>query len=223
MSGARLEPHPHGSMPAHAGGMPLEEAAAAMILIHGRGASARSMLTLESELESRGLALIAPQAAGFSWYPQSFLAPIEANEPHLSSALRRIHELVEGLATRGIPPHHVLLLGFSQGACLGSEYVARHPRRYGGVAALSGGLIGPPGIRWAQSGSLDETPIFVGCSDQDAHIPLERVQETSQHLRALGAQVDERIYPGMGHTINRDELDAVQGLIDRVRAAAGAG
>jgi predicted esterase len=194
-------------------GVPIDEARLVVILLHGRGASAEGILGLSREIRASDLAFLAPQAAGHTWYPQTFLAPIPENEPHLGSALRLVATSIADLASRGVPAERVALMGFSQGACLSLELAARHATRYAAVIALSGGLIGPPGTPRDYAGSLDGTPVFIGCSDVDAHIPLERVHESTAVLRRLGASVDERIYPGMGHTITRDELDAVDTLL----------
>ena len=194
-------------------GRPLGEAKAAMILIHGRGAPAEDILGLAGELDRPDLAYLAPQAQGYTWYPYSFMAPLEQNEPGLSSALALIGDLVERLEQAGIPPERTVLLGFSQGACLSLEYAARNARRFGGVVALSGGLIGPPGTPREYSGTLDGTPVFLGCSDRDPHIPLVRVQESTQVLERMGATVTEKIYPGMGHTVNEDEIEHVRAML----------
>jgi predicted esterase len=184
-----------------------------MILVHGRGATAEDILGLAGELGRPDLAYVAPQATGFTWYPYSFLAPMERNEPGLSSGLALIGHLVDRLGEAGIPPERTVLLGFSQGACLSLEYAARNARRFAGVAGLSGGLVGPPGTPRDYPGSFDGTPVFLGCSDRDPHIPLERVKETTEVLTRMGAQVTERIYPAMGHTVNEDELEHVRGLV----------
>ena len=202
-----------------AAGTPLAEARGAVVLIHGRGASAESILSLAGELRTEGLALLAPQAAGGSWYPHSFLMPLDQNEPHLSAALATVGATLAELEAAGIPAGRTVLLGFSQGACLATEYAARNARRYGGVVALSGGLIGPDGTPRDYPGSLDGTPTFLGCSDVDFHIHLARVEESGAIMRGLGGAVDLRIYPGMGHTVNRDELDAVRAILDGVRGA----
>lgn len=196
-----------------AAGTPLGQATAAMILVHGRGATAEDILSLGRELGRPDLAYLAPQAEGYSWYPYSFLAPMERNEPGLSNGLALLGHLVERLGSEGIPPERTVLLGFSQGACLTLEYAARNARRFAGVAGLSGGLIGPPGTPRDYPGSFDGTPVFLGCSDRDPHIPLERVKETTQVLTRMGAQVTERIYPAMGHTVNEDELERVRALL----------
>ncbi len=184
-----------------------------MILIHGRGATAESMMPLAEAFGRDDIAYVAPQAAQYTWYPQSFLAPIAANEPYLSSALQVIADLIARLANEGFAAERVGLLGFSQGACLATEFSARNARRYGCVVGLSGGLIGPPGTPRDYEGSLDATPVFLGCSDIDPHIPLQRVHETAGVLRGLGGEVDEHIYPGMGHTVNEDEIAAVRAML----------
>jgi predicted esterase len=204
---------PHRGRPVLAAGRPLAEADAAVILVHGRGGSAEDMLGLAADLDHPELAYVAPQAAGQSWYPYSFLAPIEQNEPWLSSALELLGDLVKHLESGGIPAERIVVLGFSQGACLSLELAARNARRYGGVVALSGGLIGPPGTPREYSGTFAGTPIFLGCSDRDPHIPRQRVDESAQVLEAMGAAVTERIYPGLGHTVNEDEMVFVRGLL----------
>jgi phospholipase/carboxylesterase len=206
----------HRGGPVLAAGEPLERARSAMIMVHGRGASPESILTLAPELETPGLAMLAPQANGGAWYPYSFMAPIAQNEPFLTSALAAVGDLVAYVEQQNIPVERIVLLGFSQGACLASEFVARNPRRYGGLIALSGGLIGPPGIQWSYSGSLDEMPAFLGCSDVDAHIPKERVLESEAALRKLGAAVTAKLYPGMAHTVNEDELEHARALLGRI-------
>lgn len=195
-------------------GAPLEKAKAALILVHGRGATAESMLPLAKLLGRSDIACLAPEATGNTWYPYSFLSPIEANEPHLSSALSVLAALVAKLGEEGFPPERVAFLGFSQGACLSTEFAARNARKYGCVIGLSGGLIGPPGTPRDYAGSLNGTPVFLGCSDIDPHIPVERVKETGTVLSKLGAAVDMRIYPGMGHTVNDDEIAAAKALVE---------
>lgn len=196
-------------------GHPLQEAEAAVVMVHGRGATAESILTLAEEFGRPDLAYVAPQAPGFTWYPYSFLAPIERNEPHLSSALRTLEEVLADLAAAGIPPERTVLLGFSQGACLTLEFAARHAERYAGVVALTGGLIGPPGTPREYPGLFDGTPVFVGCSDRDPHVPEERVHESAEVFRRMEARVTERIYPGLGHTVNEDEISWVKDLLSR--------
>lgn len=214
--------HPHGAERVAHLGAPLGEARAGMILVHGRGATAESILDLARVLQHPGFAYLAPQANGNQWYPNRFLAPIPSNEPGITSGLRKIESLLDELSHAGIPAERVLLLGFSQGACLTLEFVARHARRYGGVAGLSGGLIGPDGTPRDYPGSLHGTPVFLGCSDIDSHIPEPRVRETGEVLARLGANVDLRIYPGMGHTVVEDEINAVRKMMEAMRGEARA-
>lgn len=204
---------PHQGQPVLVAGEPLERAHAAMLMLHGRGASAEDILGLVVELNQPGFAYLAPQAAGHEWYPNSFLAPLASNEPGLSSALALISSLLARLAAAGIGAERTILLGFSQGACLTLEFVARHAQRYGGVAGLSGGLIGPDGTPRDYPGSLAGTPVFLGCSDRDFHIPKERVELSADVLQKMGAAVTMRLYPNMGHTINQDEVQAVQRMM----------
>lgn len=234
MRGPESEPDalrdgPHQGQPMAQSGAPLDTARAAVILVHGRGATARSILALADELDREDVAYIAPQASGNTWYPYSFLAPIEQNEPGLSSGVRAIDDARRRIEAAGIPPERTVVLGFSQGACLGLEYVARNSRRYGGVVAFSGGLIGtgslpnhsPPDDKiFEYEGSLDGTPVFIGCSDIDSHIPVKRVRQSAEAMEKLGGDVTARIYPNMGHTINEDELTFTKSLIaDVVRSA----
>jgi predicted esterase len=210
---------PHAGQPVRTAGTPLAEARAAVIMVHGRGASAESILTLAPAVAAPGVAFLAPQAGGSQgrqWYPLSFMAPIERNEPGISSGLRAIERLLTQVGAAGIPPQQTLFLGFSQGACLASEFVARHARRYGGLAVLSGALIGPDETPRNYPGSLDGTPVFLGCSDVDSHIPAVRVKESAEVLQRLGGEVTMRLYPGMGHLVNEDEIDAVRAMILRV-------
>jgi phospholipase/carboxylesterase len=206
---------PHADQPTLAAGSPVEDAELVLLLIHGRGASAEGMLPLLEAIGLERVAALAPQAAGGSWYPQSFLAPLEANQPFLDSALGRIERLVNEVMTRGTSSERISLLGFSQGACLTLEFVARHPRRYGAVIGLTGGLIGPPGTPRNYPGSMAGVPIFLGSGDPDPHVPFERVRETEAVLSRMGAGVQLRRYPGMPHTINDDELDASRELLRR--------
>jgi len=207
---------PHQGQPLLTAGEALENARAAMIMIHGRGASAEDILELAAELKQPEFVFLAPQASGNTWYPNSFLGPLASNEPGLSSGLAVIAALLEQLAGTGIPAERTMLLGFSQGACLMLEFAARNARRYGGVVGLSGGLIGPDGTPRDYAGSLAGTPVFLGCSDIDPHIPKERVEESAEVLRILGGDVTARLYPRMDHTVNRDELRFVRGMMERV-------
>jgi predicted esterase len=210
------QPTIHQNQPVERRGADLDEARAAMILVHGRGGGTESILPLLNHLERDNVAYLAPRAAGNTWYPHRFIAPRESNEPKLSSALAHLDALVSEIEDAGIASQHIVFLGFSQGACLSLEYAARHPQRFGGVIGFSGGLIGADGELTGYEGSLDDTPVFIGCSDTDAHIPIERVHESAAILAGMGADVDKRIYPGMGHTINTDEIEAARGILDSV-------
>lgn len=205
---------PHAGQPVlHRGAAP-RDARLAVVLVHGRGASADDILGLADVLSSSGdVAWLAPQAAQRSWYPLSFLAPVASNQPHLDSALAALARLLDDLARAGVPAGRTALVGFSQGACLALEFAARHAQRFAAVAGLSGGLIGPPGTPRDYPGTLAGTPVFLGCGDRDGHIPVDRVHESAAVFGRLGAGVDARIYPGMGHGINQDELDAVARLL----------
>jgi predicted esterase len=198
---------PHQNQPVLAAGKALGQAKAALILVHGRGATAQSILTLGNELYHDDFAYLAPQAAGNTWYPYSFMAPIPDNEPGISSALAAVGHVVEQVVAAGIPHERIILGGFSQGACVVLEFLARNARRHGGVLGFSGGLIGPDGTPREYDGALDGTPVFLGCSDIDIHIPKERVELTAEVLEKLGGDVTMRLYPGMGHTVNQDEID----------------
>ncbi len=204
---------PHQNQPIRVAGAPLKEARGAMVMLHGRGATAESILTLVPALGVSDFAYLAPQAGGNSWWPQSFLAPIPSNEPGISSAMLAVEGVLARITAGGVLPERTILLGFSQGACLAAEYAARHARRYGGVVSLSGGLIGPDGTPRNYEGSLEGSPVFLGCSDIDSHIPAERVRLSASVLERLGGAVTMRLYPGMGHTINDDELSAVRGIM----------
>ena len=206
-------PGPHQNQPVRSSGAPLTQAQGAVVMLHGRGATAESILTLASSLGLPDLAYLAPQAGGNSWWPQSFLAPISSNQPGISSAMQAVEDVLEMVVEGGISLERTVLLGFSQGACLATEFAARHARRYGGVAGLSGGLIGPDGTPRDYAGSLEGTPVFLGCSDIDSHIPAERVRLTASTLERLGGAVTMRLYRGMGHTINQDELEAVRAML----------
>ena len=213
---------PHAGQPIRTAGTPLAEARAAVIMVHGRGASAESILSLAPAVGAPGVAFLAPQAGGSQgrqWYPLSFMAPIERNEPGITSGLRAIGRVLAQVAAAGIPPEQTLFLGFSQGACLASEFVARNARRYGGLAVLSGALIGPDHTPRNYPGSLDGTSVFLGCSDVDSHIPAVRVEDSAEVLRRLGGEVTMRLYPGMGHLVNDDEIEAVRGMVSRTAAA----
>jgi len=194
-------------------GRPLGQAAAAMILTHGRGARPENILELADALSHPEFSYLAPAAADNTWYPYSFMAEIASNEPGISSGLSVIDGLVERVTGAGIPRERVILAGFSQGACLMATYAVRHPARYGGILVFSGGLIGPPGTSWSHQGDFEGTPVFLGCSDVDGHVPRERVSESREVFRAMGASVEERIYPGMGHLINEDEITFARSIV----------
>lgn len=207
---------PHRDQPVLLGGAPLAEAAGALVLVHGRGGSAQDMLGLARELDRPGFAWFVPEAAGRQWYPYSFLEKLERNQSHLSSALALLKRVLGRVEAAQVPFERVVLLGFSQGACLALEFAARNARRYGAIVGLSGGLIGPEGAPRDYPGSFDGTPAFLGCSDVDPHVPKRRVDETAAVLERMGATVTKRIYPGLGHTINQDEMAFVRGLLDAV-------
>jgi predicted esterase len=211
---------PHASARVLLAGADPARAAVAVLLCHGRGGSAEDMLGLRRELGSAEVTFAAPQAAGSSWYPLPFIAPLEDNEPHLSSALALVGAVVGELEDRGVPAERQLLLGFSQGGCLALEHAARNARRYGAVVGLSAGLIGPPSTLRDYGGDLQGTPVFLGCGDPDPHIPRERLEESARILRKLGGAVDLRLYPRLGHTINPDELRVVGGLLERLIGTA---
>jgi phospholipase/carboxylesterase len=203
----------HQGQPVLSAGDPINHAKAAMVMLHGRGASAESILELASELKQPGFVYLAPQAAGNTWYPNSFLAPISSNEPELSSGFVSIANVLAQLTEAAIPIERTMILGFSQGACLSLEFIARNARRYGGVVGLSGGLIGPDGTPRDYTGSLAGTPIFLGCSDIDPHIPKERVEFSAAILRQSGGDVTAKLYPKMAHTVNRDEIRFIRTMM----------
>lgn len=211
--------NPHHGQPVRIAGELLESARAAMLMVHGRGARAEDILTLANQLNQSGFAYLAPQAAGNTWYPNRFLVPIKENEPWLSSALSFVGETLTQIIKAGIPSERIVLLGFSQGACLTLEFAARNARRYGGVVGLSGALIGPDDTPRNYPGSLDGTPVFMGCSDVDFHVPKERVDQTAEVLRKLGGVVTKRLYPNMDHSVNQDEIDFVRGMMQMLLEA----
>ena len=207
---------PHKDQPALQAGADLSAAKGAMILLHGRGANATDILSLAELFERSDIAYLAPEAAGNNWWPHAFLAALARNEPYRSSALGVVTGLLARLREEGVPAECVVLAGFSQGACLALEFAARNPRRYGGIVAFSGGLMGSEVNPEAYRGSLEGTPVFMGCSDVDPHIPLRRVEETAEVLRRLGGEVTVRIYPGMGHTINEDEVNNAREILSNL-------
>ncbi len=201
---------PHAGQPIRSAGIPAGDARAAILALHGRGARAEDILSLTEQLNLPSFVVVAPQAANHTWYPNRFLAPLSSNEPWLSSALALVERALGRIAAAGIPPERTLLLGFSQGACLALEFAARHARRYGGLVGLSGALIGPEDTPRSYPGSLSGTPVFLGCSDVDPHVPKECISQAAEVLRSLGGEVTERLYPGMAHTVNQDEIEFVQ-------------
>ena len=211
---------PHQGQPVRTAGEPFDQARAAMLMVHGRGARAEDILSLADELAQPGFAYLAPQAAENTWYPNRFTAPISSNEPWLSSALAFVGDVFNQIREAGILPERIMLLGFSQGACLTLEFAARNARPYGGLVGLSGALIGPDGTPRNYKGSLEGTSVFLGCSDVDFHVPKERVQQTAEVFRRLGGEVTERLYPNMDHTINQDEIDFVRGLMRTLVASS---
>lgn len=178
----------------------------ALILLHGRGGSAEDILSLADALPVNDFSLFAPKAAAHSWYPYSFMAPINQNEPWLTGALHLLKQLVTDINNKGISNENIWFAGFSQGACLMLEFVTRNATRYGGVAAFTGGLIGDRIYLQHYNGDFKNTPVFIGTSDPDPHVPVSRVRETTALLQKMNAEVTGRIYPGMGHTISTAEL-----------------
>lgn len=207
---------PHGNQTVETAGVPLDEARAVMILVHGRNAAPRNILDLAEVLHHPAFAYLAPAAAGNTWYPYSFMAETERNEPGISSGIATLAALVARVVEAGIPRERIILGGFSQGACLASEFAVRNADRYGGVLVFSGGLIGPPGTRWEYDGDFAGTPVFFGCSDVDGHVPKSRVLESADVFARMGASVEKRLYPGMGHLINEDEIAFAQTIVDAV-------
>ena len=205
----------HQTQPVLMAGASLDKAWAAMILVHGRGASATDIMTIASEVQHPGFAYLAPQAEGNAWYPSPFTAPLEANEPYLSSALKVLATVLARLETN-VPADKVILLGFSQGACLTLEFAVRHARRYGAIVGFSGGLIGPEGTPRDYAGSFDGTPALLGCSDIDPYIPKEHVIDAAGVLERMGAEVTLQLYPGMAHTVSADEIGELRKLVERV-------
>lgn len=213
--------HPHHGQPVQAAGPPLGESPVVVILIHGRGASPANILELAPAIGRTDITYLAPAASGNTWYPKPFLSEIALNEPYLSSALSTIGELIARAETAGIHRSRIVLGGFSQGACLSAEFAIRNASRFGAIVVFSGGAIGPPGTTWNQPGSFDGTPVFLGCSDRDAHIPAARVEETAAVFARMGANVTKRIYPNMGHLVVEDEIDWLRDALDELSAARG--
>ncbi len=209
---------PHRNQPVLQRGAPLNAAKGAVVLLHGRGASADDILGLAQDFDLPELANLAPEAAEHTWYPYSFLSPVEQNQPWLDSALKLVGETIQRAINAGVERQNVAIVGFSQGACLATEFVARNAARYGGLVAFTGGLIGPPGAKFAYSGELSGTPCFLGAGDRDPHVPWKRVEESASVLSGLGAAVTLRRYPGLPHTINQDEIDHAKIILRRIGA-----
>ena len=209
---------PHRNQPVLQRGRALDSAKGAVVLIHGRGASAEDILGLADEFGLPELAYLAPQAAEHTWYPYSFLEPLQQNQPWLDSALMMVAKTVHRAITAGIEQDQIAIVGFSQGACLATEFVVRNAARYGGVIAFTGGLIGPPGTKFVYSGELLGTACFLGAGDRDPHVPWKRVEESASVLSALGGVVTLRRYPGLPHTINRDEIEHAKTILRRLIA-----
>jgi phospholipase/carboxylesterase len=211
MAGAGQDPHR--DQPVRHFGAPLSGASAAVILLHGRGGSAEDILSLAPEMYDERFAYLAPQAANHTWYPYSFLAPLEQNEPFLSSALGKLRLVVDEALAAGIARERIFVCGFSQGACLSSEFVARHPARYGGVVAFTGGLIGPPDMDLRHPGSLEGTPVLFSSGDPDPHVPWSRVEASAKQFSAMSAQVRAERYPGRPHTVLPQEIAAARRIL----------
>lgn len=199
-------PTPHGGAPVVVEGRPLGEGRVVVIMVHGRGAGPKNILELAPTLRLDDATFLAPAASHGTWYPQSFLSPIEQNEPGITSGIAVIHGLIDEAIAAGVPSERIVLLGFSQGGCLAATSAQRRPARYGAVLVFSGGLIGPPGTVWSEQGSFAGTPVFLGCSDVDGHIPADRVRETAAVFERMGAAVTMRLYPGMGHLVSEEEI-----------------
>lgn len=209
---------PHRDQPVLQGGAPLVEAAGVLVLLHGRGGSAQDMLALARDLDRPRFTWFAPEAAGRQWYPYSLLEKPGRNQSHLSSALTLLKRILEKVEAADVTLDRVVLLGFSQGACVALEFAARNARRYGGLVALSGALLGPEGTPRDYPGSLAQTPVFLGCGDVDPHVPKRRVDETAAVFERLEATVTKCIYSALAHTINPDEITRARGMLDAIRA-----
>ena len=204
---------PHGGQPVLTRGRPLGDGRVVMIMVHGRGAGPENIIDMARAFDHPDVTYLAPGASGGTWYPYSFMSPIAQNEPGITSGISVVHGLIAAAAAHGVPTQRVVLLGFSQGACLASTSAQRQPARYGGIVVYSGGLIGPPGTTWAEEGDFGGTPVFLGCSDRDPHIPEERVRASATVFERMGASVTTRIYPGMGHLVNGDEIEFTGDLL----------
>lgn len=213
--------NPHEGLPVATRGRTPAESRGAVVMMHGRGRDTEDILSLADRFEVEALAYLAPAAEDGTWYPRSFLAPLEENEPSLSHALDVCDGLVRGLVQQGTPRRQIVLAGFSQGACLAAEYAVRNAGTYGGVLLFTGGLIGPPGTEWGGRGSFEGTPVFLGTSDVDEFVPLERVRESARVFEEMGADVTLRVYPGMDHVVNDDEIDLARQILQEVASGGG--
>ena len=209
---------PHAGQPVLTTGKPLGQSPVVVIMIHGRGAGPENILELASALAQPDVTYLAPAAANNTWYPYSFMSDIARNEPYLSSALSVVKSLVSQVEASGIRRDRIVILGFSQGACLTTEFAIRNASPFAGFVAFSGGAIGPPGTKWDETGRFDGTPIFFGCSNVDPHIPEPRVIESAELCERMGATVTRRIYPGMGHLVNDDEIAWARSLLEALTA-----
>jgi predicted esterase len=207
---------PHGGQPIVATGAPLGQAPATVIMVHGRNAGPANILDLVPRFGRPGLTYLAPTAAGRTWYPVSFMADISRNEPYLTSALQSLETVVAHAEAAAVPRSRIVLLGFSQGACLTSEFAVRHASRFGALIIFTGGLIGPPGTEWRYPGNFAGTPVFIGSGDPDAHVPVSRVMESAAVFTRMGADVTTSIYPDRGHWVSDEEVDIARDVIDRV-------
>lgn len=218
MRAAAVANDPHGNGAVLQAGTPLPQAKGAVVLLHGRGASARDILQLGAAFAPEGWAMLAPEADGHTWYPYSFLAPRPENEPWLSSALNRVDRVVQEVQESGLSTERIVLAGFSQGACLTAEYAGTHPRRYGAMLAFTGGMVGPSLSPETLRGSFDGTPALFASGDPDPHVPWSRVQETAERFRTAGADVTLRRFPNRPHTVGREEVLLAQALLERIGA-----
>jgi len=213
---AKNQLDPHAGQPVIHAGAPLAQARGAVVLLHGRGGSAEDILGLASAFDQPGLAYLAPQAAGHTWYPTSFLAPREDNEPWLSSALAKIGAVVASIEAAGIPRERIVIAGFSQGACLSTEFVASNPARYAGLIAFTGGLIGPVGMDLRHEGDLAGTPALFLSGDPDPHVPWQRVVDSAKELERMGAKVEVIRYPGKPHSVSADEVKRARAMLSGI-------
>lgn len=208
--------NPHLSQSVARMGCPLESARAAAIMVHGRGRDTDDILGIAERLDLGDIAYLAPAAYENSWYPDRFMAPIENNQPRLDQALQRIDTLISELHAKGFDRRRIVLLGFSQGGCLATEYAVRNAGRYGGIIGFTGGLIGPPGTKWNFKGDFGGTPVFLGTSDIDEWVPEPRVRETARVMRRMGAEVELKIYAGMDHIVNDHEIERSRRIFERI-------